>query len=125
MTKDSTLQIDLHSAEVVHFTHTIRILIVWTSSPYSILCHDKHPIKAFRLSTLVRGPTLGVCTSPAHPGSLPPYLSVTLVPRQETHSVFRTGSPMVNLATLLPTYLRQSRFQGTAYPYIVVRCPIP
>jgi hypothetical protein len=38
--------------------HTIRILIVWASSPHSILCHDKHPIRAFCLSTLVRESTL-------------------------------------------------------------------
>jgi hypothetical protein len=42
MTEDSAIRIDLHSTEVVHFTHPIRILIVWASSPHSNLCHEKH-----------------------------------------------------------------------------------
>jgi hypothetical protein len=58
-----------HSTEVVQFTHTIWIPIVWASSPHSILCHDKHPIRAFHSSTLVRVSF----TSPACPGSLPQF----------------------------------------------------
>jgi hypothetical protein len=124
MTKDSAIRTDLHSAEVVHFTHTIQILIVWASSPHSNLCHDKHSIRAFCSSTLVQGPTLRSIYLPAHPRSLPPCSSVTPLPRWETHSVFRTGSLLANLATLLPTLLQQSGFWGIAYPYIVVRCPV-
>jgi hypothetical protein len=55
----------------------------------------------------------GVCTSPAHPGSLPPHSSITLVPHQETHSVFRpdkslTGSritiALIFVAIWIPGY---------------------
>jgi hypothetical protein len=42
MTEDSAIRIDLHSAEVVHFTHNIWILIMWASSPHNNICHDKH-----------------------------------------------------------------------------------
>jgi hypothetical protein len=73
----------LHSAEVVHFTHTIRILIVWASSPHSILCHDKHPIRAFHSSTLVRVPALW---------SLPPR-HVPAVPPLERNSGATAGEP--------------------------------
>jgi hypothetical protein len=58
MTADTAIRIDLHSAEVVHFPHTIRLLIVWASSLRIQQRHDKHPVIAFRLSTLVWGPTL-------------------------------------------------------------------
>jgi hypothetical protein len=48
MTADAAIRIVLHSAEVVHFTHTIRLLIVWahpritmyaTSSNRSLMFH--------------------------------------------------------------------------------------
>jgi hypothetical protein len=70
MTEDLAIRIDLHSEEVLHFTHTIRILTVWASSPHSNLCHDKHPIKAFRLSTSVQGPTLWSMYLPGTPWQL-------------------------------------------------------
>jgi hypothetical protein len=34
-------------------------------------------------------------------------------------------NPSTDPDSLLPIYLQQSRFQGTAYPYIVVRCLVP
>jgi hypothetical protein len=67
MTEDSAIRIDLHSAEVVHCTHNIRILIVWAFSPHTSICHDKHLIKAFRLSTLVQGPILWSMYLPGTP----------------------------------------------------------
>jgi hypothetical protein len=44
----------------------------------------------------------GVSTSTAHPGSLPPRSSVTPVPRQETHSVFRRLGICHDMCFLLP-----------------------
>jgi hypothetical protein len=42
MIEDSAIRIVLHSAEVVHFTHNIQILIVWASFPHNNICHDEH-----------------------------------------------------------------------------------
>jgi hypothetical protein len=52
ITADTAIRIDLHSAEVVHFPHKIRILIVWASSLHNDICHDKYPIVVFRLLAL-------------------------------------------------------------------------
>jgi hypothetical protein len=128
MTEDSTIRIDLHSAEVVHLTHTIRILIVWASSPHSILCHDKHPIRAFHSSTLVQVSTLW-SLPPRH--ALAVYLSslsITPVPWRVNPSVFRRLG--ICRCTVLTLNRRQPGFRcivyhfpGTANPYIVMRIP--
>jgi hypothetical protein len=70
MTMDMAILIDLHYVEVVHFTHIIRILIVWASSPHKILCHDKHPTKTFRQPTLAWEPPYE-CYTPRHRVSPP------------------------------------------------------
>ena len=54
ITADTAIRIDLHSAEVVHFPHKIRIPIVWASSLHTNICHDKHPIVVFHLLVLIQ-----------------------------------------------------------------------
>jgi hypothetical protein len=123
MTKDSAISIDIHSTEVVHFTHTIWILTVWASSPHRILCHDKHPLKAFCLPTLVHVLTLWSIPPRQTPTVYLLISSVTLGPRRENPSVFRMGSLLAGpLHFCLP--LATTRIPGLDDPYIVIRLPI-
>src|SRR6266699_3511916 len=117
MTEDSAIRIDLHSAEVVHFPHTIRIPIVWASSLRIQLRHDKHPVIAFRLSTLVWGPTLWNMYLPGIPWQS------TSVERNSSATARRpivsSGGSGYAVICIVP-HLQQSGFRGTAYPYTVV-----
>jgi hypothetical protein len=127
MTEDSAILIDLHSAEVVHFTHTIRILIMWASSLHNKLCHDKHPIRAFHSSTLVWPSTLW--SLPPRPApTVPPYLEHTPTPRRENPRDF--WWLRICRCTMLTHIWHQPGFRGVAYhflgtanPNIVMRLP--
>jgi hypothetical protein len=128
VTEDSAIRIDLHSTEVVHFTYTNRIPIVWATSPHSSLCHDKHLIRAFHSSTLVRVPTLWSLPPRHAPAVYLSSSSVTLAPRWENPSVFRRLE--ICHCTVLTLIRRQPGFKGVAYhfsgtmnPYIVMRLP--
>src|SRR5215217_1703945 len=92
MTADATIRIDLTLQSLHTFPTTIRIPIVWASSPHNNICHDGYPNIAFRPFDLARGPTLW---SMYLPGTVAAHLplSVAPPPSQETHSVFRTGQP--------------------------------
>jgi hypothetical protein len=121
MTEDSAIQIDLQSIEVVHFTHTICIPIVWASSPHSSLCHNKYPIRAFHSSTLVRVPTLW-STSRHAPAVYLSSSSVTLAPRRENTSVFRMGSLLAGPLHCCPA-LATTQIPGSYKPLCSVRLP--
>jgi hypothetical protein len=113
MTEDSAIRVDLHSAQVVHFTHTIRILLVWASSLHSILCHDKHPIRAFHSSTSVRVSTLWSLPLRHAPTVYLSSSSVTLAPWRENPSVFRWLG--ICCCTVLPHARGQPGFRGSVY----------
>jgi hypothetical protein len=122
MTEDSAIRIVLHSAEVVHLTHTIRIPIVWASSPHSSLCHDKHPIRAFHSSTLVRVPTLWSLPPRHAPAVYLSSSSVTPAPRRKNPSVFRRLG--ICRCTVLTLIRHQPRFRGCSVPLSGHRKPL-
>jgi hypothetical protein len=88
MTEDSAIRIELHSAEVVHFTHTIRY-IRWDSTTD---CHTQvcgvriidHSLPSIHLNM---GAYPVEYTSPANPSRLP-LPSIVPVPQREKPKCF-------------------------------------
>src|SRR6266480_3161 len=118
MTEDSAIRIDLHSAEVVHFPHIIRLLIVWASSLRIQQRHDKHPVIAFRLSTLVGGPTLWSMYLPGIPWqSTSVERNSSATARRPIVSSGGSGYAVICIVPLRP----QSGFRDTAYQSSVPR----
>jgi hypothetical protein len=86
---------------------------VWASSLHSILCHDKHPIRAFHSSTLVRVSTLWSLPPRHAPAVYLSSSSVTPAPQRENTSVFRRLG--ICRCTVLPHARGQPRFRGSVY----------
>jgi hypothetical protein len=98
--------------------------------PFNLRGHHANPFRLFTrcgrdgLADVRIRLHYGVCTSSTHPGSLPPRSSVTPVPHQETHSVFRPDKSLAGSRFTITHLLAAIRIPGYRVPLYSYEIPV-